>query len=397
MGRLLESWIDGFERYTEELHSPPIFRRWVGIFTIACALERKVWVRTGPGVLYPNLYIFIVGPPGSGKTAATNVARNLLINIDDLHVAPTSVTRASLIDNLKESERKVVRPRDTPSIVEFNSLALLSNELGVLLPSYENDFMNVLTDLYDCHVYSESRRTRDSRIAIENPQLNLMAATTPSYLNNLLPQGAWDQGFLSRTIMVYAGTPPRRSIFAESNLRGDLLSRLTHDLGEISGLFGKLDFDPEVVAAVDAWHLGGGQPAPDHPKLQHYNTRRTTHLIKLMCISSIARSDDLIVLLDDFVEALGWLNEAEAAMPDIFKSMVSGGDSQVIAEAWHFAYKMYVKNQVPVTEQRLAMFLQERTPAHNIRNILEVMERAAILEETMVQGVGKAYIPKPLQ
>jgi hypothetical protein len=397
MARQLESWIDGFERYTEQLNSPPIFRKWVGIFTLACALERRVWAKMGPGILYPNLYLFLVGPPGAGKTAAANVARNLLMGIDDLHVAPTSVTRASLIDNLKEAERKVVRPRESPPIIEFNSLALLSNELGVLLPSYENDFMNVLTDLYDCHVYTESRRSKDTRIAIPAPQLNLMAATTPSYLNNLLPQGAWDQGFLSRTIMVYAGTPPRRSVFEDVTLATDLQKRLEHDLNEIYGLFGKVDFDPEVVAAVDAWHLSGGKPVPDHPKLQHYNTRRTAHLIKLMCISCVARSDDLVVVIDDFVEAMGWMSEAEAAMPDIFKSMVSGGDSQVIAETWHFAYKMYVKNQVPITEQRLAMFLQERTPAHNIRNILEVMERAGILEEKMVQGVGKAFIPKPLQ
>lgn len=395
--RKLESWIDGFERYTEHLNSPPIFRKWAAIWTIASALERKVWCRTGQGVLYPNLYVFIIGPPGAGKTAAANVARDLLLGIDDLHVAPTSVTRASLIDNLKESERKIVRPRETPPFVEFNSLALLSNELGVLLPSYENDFMSVLTDLYDCLVYAESRRSKDTRIAIPNPCLNLMAATTPSYLNNFLPQGAWDQGFLSRTIMVYAGAPPRRSLFADPNFSSDIKSRLEHDLNEIAQMFGKLDFDPEVVGAVDAWHLGGGVPVPDHPKLQHYNTRRTAHLIKLMCIASVARSDDYIVLLDDFVEALGWLTEAEAAMPDVFKSMVSGGDSQIIAECWHFAYKQYIRNNVPITEARVAMFLQERTPAHNIKNILDVMVRSGILTEEMVQGVGKAYVPKPLQ
>lgn len=395
MARQLLSWIDGFEQYTAGLNSPSIFRRWTAIFTIACALERKVWVRTSIGIMFPNLYVFLVGPPGAGKTVAASVSRDLLLGLDEHFVAPTSVTRASLIDNLKEAERKVVRPRESPPIVEFNSLALLSNELGVLLPAYENDFMNVLTDLYDCKVYTESRRSKDTRITINDPQLNLLAATTPSYLNNLLPQGAWDQGFLSRTIMVYAGAPAPFDLFSVTAIDDKLHGALGADLNAISALYGKLEFDPDSVAAIRDWHLSEGRPKPDHPKLQYYNTRRTSHLIKLCCVACVARTDDPWITVDDYVEALGWLTEAEAFMPDIFKAMTSGGDSQVIAECWHFAYKLHIKSGGVVSAQNLVRFLQERTPAHNIQRILETMEQAGILTKSL-ESFGTGYLPKPL-
>src|SRR5690606_31276805 len=122
----------------------------------------------------------------------------------DIHIAPTSVTKASLIDALAAAERKIIRPGHDPSIITFNSLVVASDELGVFLPAYENDFMNVLTNIYDCRVYSETRRTSKVSIRMEAPQLNFTAATTPSYLTALLPEGAWDQGFLSRTILIYS-------------------------------------------------------------------------------------------------------------------------------------------------------------------------------------------------
>ena len=61
--RKLESWIESFVNQTANLHSPPIFRKWTAINTIASTLEQKVWLQTSRP-LYPNLYTFLVAHPG---------------------------------------------------------------------------------------------------------------------------------------------------------------------------------------------------------------------------------------------------------------------------------------------------------------------------------------------
>jgi hypothetical protein len=38
-------------------------------------------------------------------------------------------------------------------------------------------------------------------------------------------------------------------------------------------------------------------------------------------------------------------------------------------------------------------FLQERTPAHNIVKILEIMERAHFIKREIVPKLGVAYVP----
>src|SRR5580704_9488473 len=89
--RRFPSWIDAFQEYTGSfLETAPIFRKWIAISTIAAVLERKVWIDTGSN-LYPNLYIFIIGPSGIGKTRGIDCALDMLRELPDFHISPTSM------------------------------------------------------------------------------------------------------------------------------------------------------------------------------------------------------------------------------------------------------------------------------------------------------------------
>lgn len=393
MARKLRNWIDSFENYTSGLPSPDLFRTWGGIAAVAGALERKVWVRTNMGELHPNMYTVLVGPAGVGKTVVTKTVGQLWGGLDEHHLASASVSKASLVDELRGAERKGVVSTGGFGSFSFNSLKILANELGVLIPGYDNEFMNVLTDLYDGHGYSERKRSRDLHFKIDKPQINMLAATTPSYLNNVMPDGAWEQGFISRVFLIYSGQTQIRSLFGEENKNNELWKKLEYDLNIIGRLYGAMTFSEEAASAITEWHMAGGQPAPDHPRLQHYNTRRTAHLIKLCMVASAADSDSLEITIEHFAQAFDWLAEAETNMPDIFKAISSGGDSRIIEETWHFVYKLFLKEKEPILAKRIFVFVQARTPSHNVEKVVQVMEKAGFLEKQLTKG-GEGYIPR---
>lgn len=366
--------------------------------TVAGALERKVWVRTKGSNLYPNLYALLVAPPGVGKTEVVWRVRDMWDSLEEHHVANSSVTKAALIDQLADAERRVVRPQDDPPVFSFNSLLVASNELGVLIPSYENEFMNTLTDLYDGKNYSESRRTQKIKIQIKAPNLNLVAACTPGYLRETLPPGAWDQGFLSRVLLIYSGEQELRSLFDEEELNEEMDKALKARLAELGDLFGRFTFARDAAEFIDKWHLGGQEPKPDHPRLAHYCTRRTAHLLKLSMVAAASAGSHPRITKEHIMRALDWMVEAEFYMADIFKSMTSGGDGQLIEDTWHHLYTLYMKGgKEPIGQHRLVHFLQERTPAHNIVRVLEIMERSKMIEKRLVPKLGDAYIPGKLK
>ena len=379
---------------TEPLSSPALFRKWAGIATIAGALERKVWVRTKKSNLYPNLYIIIAAPPGVGKTEIIGEVRHMWQELKTHHLAHSSVTKAALIDSLAAAERSIFRPMDVPPIVEFNSLLIGSNELGVLIPAYDHEFMNTLTDLYDGKVYGEVRRTNKLNISIPHPNLNMVAGCTPGYLRETLPPGAWDQGFLSRVIIVYSGDMERRSFFEETEQNAELMADLQARLKEMSEIYGKMSFTEQAAHLIDNWQMGSREPLPEHPRLAHYNTRRPAHLLKLSMIAAISTGSYSLIEEQHIRLAMDWLFEVEYYMPDIFKAMATGGDSQIIEDTYHYLYTVFMREgKKPVGAHRLVAFLQERTPAHNIMRIIEIMERSKMIEQRLVAGVGQAYVP----
>lgn len=398
--RKLPNFIDSFMEYTDNKGSPALYRKWAAIFTISAALERKVWIHTAKGQLFANQYIVLVGPAGIGKSLATNITDEFLRTLNTpetpFHLAPTSLTKASLIDALDGAERRIVRPMEIPAVQSFNSLIVVPNELSVFLPSWESDFMSTLTDLWDCKHYSETRRTNKLSISIPRVQLNFLSATTPAQLTNFLPEGAWEQGFMSRVLLIYSGETIYTDLFERSAFEDDLREALTSDLRKIYSLWGERKFTDEAKEAIRAWAKGGCEPSPDHPKLVGYNARRAAHLLKLCLVSSVSSTDEPIITIDNFVEALDWLVEAEAFMPDIFKSMRVGADARAIEECYHFAIKIYMKEQKPVLETRIVHFLQERVPAHSVTRIIEVMEKAGLFQRQWV-GSHIGFIPRGKQ
>ena len=390
----MTDWIEGFMTLTSGITSPELFRKWAAIYTLSAALERKVWLRTSSGVLYPNLYVVLIGPPGVGKTEVIWRGREALQDLGTHHIAPSSVTKASLVDALQKAGRHIVRPKETPASVIFNSLQIVSNELGVLLPAYDTEFMNALQDLYDCKTYSETRRTRDLAIDVKNPQISILAGCTPSYLQGIMPEGAWDQGFISRVILIYSGERIIRPLFDFAEEAPDETKALRKELKKRAELYGRVSFTPEAAQQLERWHASGGEPRPEHPKLYHYTSRRTVHALKLSVVAAVSETAALTITGEHVRRALDWLVEAELYMEDIFKEMSSTSHGELLQDIWHFIFRAYNKGgKVAVNERRVLNYVAQRTPAHNVARVLGIMEQGGVIEKTMKAGyIG--YVPK---
>ena len=383
-----EDWLSGFLEATAHTVSPDAFRLWAGIACLAGALERRRWVRTAGSALYPNLYIFLVAPPGVGKTQMTDRVRAIWRTQDDIHVAADNLSRAALTDELDEA--RVLLPQHH---ADYNSLAVASNELGVLISAYDAEFLSSLTDLYDGNRFRERKRTKRLTINIDRPQINLIAACTPKFLGSLLPETAWDQGFMSRVIMVYSGEHKLIDLFNEGP--SEEVAALGAGLADRRKAYGRLDFTSEASAFLQRWHMRHGPPIPAHPKLLNYNSRRTAHLIKLSIIATV--SANLPQITPDAIRrAQQWLFDAEADMPEVFKAASAGGDANTLEECVYFVYEKYIRSNTPIPERDIIGFLSTRVDAFKVQSIYDLMVRSGRLIRDQEKG-PPTYRPGDIQ
>lgn len=384
-------WIDLWLEYTEGIPSPEIFRLWCGIAAVGGAMERRVWLELSGGPLYPNLYTVLVGRPGVGKTQAISKVHDLWMDVKDFHVAPDNMTKPALVDAVATAARRIILPNN--QMIEFHSLLIASPEFGVLVPAHDLEFLNTLNDLFDNRrSYRETRRYMGNKqIDIINPQINILAGTQPTYLASLLPEEAWGMGFTSRLLLIYSSEPSNSSIFEIFQQKSGVRDDLAKGLIRISKLFGAMEFDPEAKAAAIKWIDGGMRPAPEHSKLENYNSRRHIHALKLSIISAVSKGRSTVMLYD-WDRGKNWLLDAEAVMPDVFRDMILRSDVQTIQELHIFAWKIYAKEKKAVHESRLINFLSARVPSEKIVKILEIAERANVL----VREAGtQNYKPRP--
>lgn len=368
--RKLASWIEAFVEHTKPTDAPLLFRRWSAIATLGAVMEQKVGLRSAGQLLYPNLYVALIGHPGVGKTRSIRAAKSYLLEIPEFHIAPTSMTASALIDMMLESKRLIIRLPDAP--LEYNTMTIVADELGSFIHKYDDEMIAVLSSFYEPDSYGHNRRGKDIKIKIKHPQLSVLVGSTPSNLLKFLPEGAWDQGFTSRVIMIFSD---ERIIGDDFEARPVTLSQdLLHDLKHINNLVGEAKVTEDYRNLVNLWRQQGEMPQPSHPKLVHYNTRRRAHLYKLSLIACVDRSDVLLLTREDFNTAMNWLVHAETFMPEIFKAGAVGADGKAMDEIYHY---VLIGGKVP--EHKIVNFARERVPAHSVMRVLEVMERSNMI------------------
>jgi len=404
---LSSDFISDFMDYSENLLSPAIYRRWSAICCVAGALERRCWAATDQGALFPNLYVLLVGPPGTGKFIIEEV-RGLWTDAKEpgtlapaFHVAPDSMTKAALIDELQES--KSVRVLSNGQQLIYHSLLIAAEEFSIFMSSYDMEFVGVLNGIWNNRTeHKEKRRHGPKReVSIPYPQLNLLGGVQPAFLGELLPENAWATGLARRTIMVYSNEVKLVPLFGGKQSDSAKRQKLLGRLGALSRLWGQFQFTPEAIGHLGDWHMAGGKPVPTHSRLEGYVKSRTVSVIKLALVSSASRGDSKIIDQIDIVRALEWLFEAERFMPDIFRDMKGNSDAVVLEELHYFLSQAYSmpKNRnsagapKPLSGDLIWKFLSDKIPSQKIEMIILTAERSGMIARAA--GLEGYWVPKP--
>jgi Protein of unknown function (DUF3987) len=384
--------------YTADLESPERFRRWAAISAIGAVLERKVYVAPGGHVLYPNLYVFLVGPPGVGKSRVIEFGiKRFVEQLNEPHIVPKSMTMASLVDFLnEEGKRTIIKPRGEP--MEYYTAYMLADELSVFMSKWDEGVTAGLTSYWDGTEYSEWRRTSGKKVVMKQLAFSILAGCTPGHLATCVPEGAWDQGFMSRVIMVYANQRTLTDIFKVKPIN-ELPADMVHDLHYINTLEGEVGWDQDFADMFNKWRECDEAKdktaiGPTNPRLVHYNTRRTAQMLKLSTIACVDRGELLMLNLHDFRRAYSWLKEAEAVMEGAFEAASASADGKALDDIAHYVIQQFTKTGKSVPEHVIVLFASKKLPVHGVTNAIKLLESMNRIKVKGVDSKGqRRFVP----
>lgn len=394
MARHFTNWLKAYCQFTESSEAPLEFHFWTGVSTVAACLRRRVWKDELLFKWTPNFYIIFVGPAGIvTKSTTLNIGYKLLQQVTDIHFGPDSMTWHGLA---KDFEKAVAyytykNGKGVDEKILMSPLTCSVSELGTFLRPDDMGLISFLTDVWDGKDRPFRHTTASSgEIKIENAWLNVIGATTPTWLQNNFPASLIGEGIGSRIIFIFADQKRHLTAYPSRAPRStnyaDTEKRLTEDLNEIAQLIGPYDLTTDAYSWGEDWYRRHNvlrNPALASGRYSGYIARKQTHLHKLAMILAASKRDTLVIERDDLIEADAILGAAESSMIKVFESM------GVVDEAKHIAELVaFVRAHKWITGRDLYRLCYNIMAEKDFKQALRIAIEGEILEVVQQNGIN---------
>lgn len=367
-------FIEDFILATKGTESAASFAVWTALTMVATVLARDAYLDLYPLSWYPNLYVILVAPPGvSKKSSALEFGEKVLRTYHEeildenlrykkqakLHT--NRVTPEGLQDLLAPPVAIPSRRKDVPDVVidRGSQLSLFISELSTFLgrQSYNLGMVSKLTDLYGSKDFDADYTKKDGSQVLRNIYVNLLAATTPSDINDVIPQEAFGGGLMSRTIVVFERTGTREHPLPIKISQGPSFDDLKKGLAWIAAnSFGPYTMSKEAVTYYYQWY----------PTFKAQLA--ATDSVRVL---SRSRMDVLLMKLAVLIRAQRYEIGREVQLKDLMKAQ------QILEQTYH--QNEEATQNVGATERgkhaiRVLEFIRDRREV-NRRRLLQAMTR----------------------
>ena len=340
--RYFPNWLRAFAEHTELSEAPRAYHFWTGVSTIAGALRRQVWIDQRYFQWTANFYIVLVGPPGIvTKSTSMRTGIKMLQELPGVHMGPQSMTWQGLTLSLAESADLV------PFGADFLPMSCITcdvSELGTFLRPEDPRMLDVLTDLWDGQLtkWTHKLRTQEG-ITLQNPWINILACTTPSWIRKNIPEQMVGGGLISRIVFVYGDEKrhlvPYPSDVIETVEHKEREKHLIDDLILIGKMIGEYELTAEAKAWGSAWYEKHWTTRPEHlanERFEGYIGRKQTHMHKLAIVLAAAESSELKIQVSHLQIAHDMLSGIERDMVKVFEYIGQEQTSQHVHALMEF-------------------------------------------------------------
>lgn len=381
-----EDWLAAYLSYSSHTEAPAHMRFWSAASAIAGALRRKVWIDQAYFKWYANMYIVFVAPPGVvAKSTTAGVAMNLLKQVPGIKFGPDIVTWPSLVVSFAAAAEAFEYPPGQWNVM--SAMTLESSEFGNLMNPQDREMVDLYVTLWDGKQGALKKETKTSgNDSVENPWINMIACTTPSWIAGSFPEYMVGGGFTSRCVFVYTDKKARRVAYPIKVVPADLAQQeklLVDDLIQIATLTGEYKLTPEAYAWGTEWyerHNDNPPPALNDDRFGGYLARKQTHIHKLAMVIAASRGSSLWITDEHLATANQMVSDLEPEMAQVF-AKIGRSDESMHAER----FVQYVRTSGRVEWAEAFRHIHKHFPGmRNYEDILAGLIRSKILLQEQV-------------
>lgn len=374
---------------------PTIFNRWAAITGLSAWMGQECYFQFGNSRLFPNLYTMLIGESGTKKSTAIKQFVKLMrkAGYDSFSSEKTSKEKF-LVDmaegNFGQTANSLdILDRDLFSSSQGNSdytpVMIAADEFNDFASANLMDFVSLLGVMWDWDSpapYKVSTKG-SANVLVQNPNITLLSGNTSSTLCRTFPPETIGQGFFSRLIFVHARPNGRRIAFPQEKPPEEA-DHLVMVLSELKGkLSGRYKVSEKAMSALGS--IYASYKGLDDVRFKSYESRRFTHLIKLVQVHAFA-DDSPTIQFRHVVRANTVLLAAEHSMPEALGHFGMARNSEVIDKVM----RILAETRKPMSFHDLCARMHG--DVSGITELAQIVHNLSISEK--IQTVDDGLLPK---
>ncbi len=323
-------YLSDYLTYSSDNEAPEMFHVWCGYAALSSAIGRRVWLPRGEDVVYPNIYVLLIGNAGCGKSYALYKSRRLIAELGNVQLSYSVETPEGLLrymggnpnaDPPVVSECHAVRTWPDGQLRDVHEMTIVANEFIDFIRTNAEAWTGFLNNVFDEDFYKYRTKNMGTDVLV-GPYVVVLGAIPTDVSKKLQDMDIINTGFARRTFMQYGerriDNPKADPTFTQEEQ--DARDRCLEHLKRIQNFSGKMTRTPEAARWWKSWY-------DDHslsilkrstPATMGWLLSKPNQVVKLAILNSLSERDDLLITPAEYELGLAYINEMEKGFGMIF-------------------------------------------------------------------------------
>jgi hypothetical protein len=344
---------------------------------MSATLGRNTWLNRGFYTLFPNHYVILIAASAEcRKSVAVGIAREILEEAKVTQVSAERITNADLLRQL------YLISKETGN----SEMLIWADELRTFLSTEETHkgVITTLTRLFTCPTTFENRTKTAGVDFLVNTCVNILAATTPTDFAEIIPGASTGSGFVPRLHIIFQEFPREKVPWPRKDpeMKRILINDLRHIRKE---LHGEYKLTSEAKAWWDHWYTKEFKFTQDR-ELNGFYGRKHDYVLKLGMVLSAGQRDELVVEKADLITALGFLDNMEANMAEVYKLL---GTTPTLKYAHLILEQISTAPKQELKKSEIYRKNERRLDVEGLTEVLRYLEESGRITSSPLPGRGK--------
>jgi hypothetical protein len=297
-----------YEEYAKEgTDAPTKYHKFAAASMLGCLMGRRLWYRHGHAIIFPHLWVCLLGPSTwMKKSTAIGIAEGVIQKADPELLLTTKITLEKLYQVLSKRNWGIMCYK------EFGAM------LAMMRREFNTELMATITDWYDAPPQTKYQKVGGdgAEVVVRRPALSLLVASTMDWLVEAAKSRDIAGGFYPRWLYCHAETSdvpdkPRPADPSYSKREAILYAIKNEVCGnhnveafdQDDSLQGRMMFDHKAGQEYDriysTWKADYGRDG----LMGGFSGRGLVHIIKLAMIHAMGERRSVSMTVNDIAYA----------------------------------------------------------------------------------------------